>query len=172
MITEPALIPAALFAVVGAVWDVRTRRIPNWLVALLALAAAGATLGMDGWSALGSSAIHAAIALVVGMGLFALRAIGAGDAKFYSAAALAVDGRITWIDHSLASLHVRELSDGFIENYLDAEWPAISYCAGAFRIEAMGPQLFDAIIGDQFTVLGMPLLQVLGALRERGVLIA
>lgn len=90
MITEPALIPAALFAVVGAVWDVRTRRIPNWLVALLALAAAGATVGMDGWSALGSSAIHAAIALVVGMGLFALRAIGAGDAKFYSAAALAV----------------------------------------------------------------------------------
>lgn len=92
--------------------------------------------------------------------------------RLHSAAALAVDGRITWIDHSLASLHVRELSDAFLESYLEAEWPAISYCAGAFRIEAMGPQLFEAIIGDQFTVLGMPLLQVLGALRERGVLIA
>lgn len=88
----------------------------------------------------------------------------------HSAAALAVDGRITWIDHGLASLHVRELSGAFIESYLDAEWPEVGACVGVFRIEARGVQLFDRIIGDQFTVLGMPLLQVMGALRERGVL--
>lgn len=90
--------------------------------------------------------------------------------RLHSAAALAVDGRITWIDHGLATLHVRELSDSFIESYLDAEWPAVAGCVGVFRIEARGVQLFERIIGDQFTVLGMPLLAVLEALRERGAL--
>jgi septum formation protein len=90
--------------------------------------------------------------------------------RLHSAAALAAGGRITWLDHSLATLHVRELSDAFIENYLDAEWPAVAGCVGVFRIEARGVQLFERIIGDQFTVLGMPLLAVLEALRERGVL--
>ena len=90
--------------------------------------------------------------------------------RLHSAAALAVDGRITWIDHGLATLHVRDLSHGFIASYLDAEWPAVAGCVGVFRIEARGVQLFDRIIGDQFTVLGMPLLAVLEALRTRGVL--
>ncbi|WP_435419122.1 Maf family nucleotide pyrophosphatase [Parerythrobacter aurantius] len=90
--------------------------------------------------------------------------------RLHSAAALAVDGRITWIDHGLATLHVRELSDSFIESYLDAEWPEVAGCVGVFRIEARGVQLFERIIGDQFTVLGMPLLAVLEALRTRGVL--
>ena len=90
--------------------------------------------------------------------------------RLHSAAALAVDGRISWIDHGVAVLHVRDLSDSFIESYLDAEWPAVAACVGVFRIEGRGVQLFERIIGDQFTVLGMPLLAVLEALRERGVL--
>ena len=88
----------------------------------------------------------------------------------HSAAALARDGRIVWIGSDFARLSVRELSDEFIEAYLDAEWPAVSYCVGVFRIEGPGVQLFDRIAGDQFTVLGMPLLQVLSALRDEGVL--
>ncbi|RZV35673.1 MAG: septum formation protein Maf [Sphingomonadaceae bacterium] len=92
--------------------------------------------------------------------------------RLHSAAALAVDGRITWIDHGLASLIVRPLTDAFIEEYLDAEWPDVSACVGVFRIEGRGVQLFETIIGDQFTVLGMPLLAVLGALRDRGVVTA
>ena len=88
----------------------------------------------------------------------------------HSAAALADGGRIVWVGHDFARLRVRELSDDFIDAYLDAEWPAVSHCVGVFRIEGPGPQLFESIAGDQFTVLGMPLLQVLRALRERGVL--
>lgn len=90
--------------------------------------------------------------------------------ELHSAAALVRDDACVWSHSGLARLHVRDLSDDFIENYLKVEWPEISYCAGAFRIEAMGPQLFSAIEGDQFTVLGMPLLPVLEALREEGVL--
>ena len=66
----------------------------------------------------------------------------------------------------LTELKVRELSEDFITRYLAAEWPEVSQCVGVFRIEAMGVQLFESIEGDMFTVLGMPLLPVLGALRE------
>ena len=88
----------------------------------------------------------------------------------HSAAALAKDGQIVWVGSDFARLRVRELSDEFIEAYLDAEWPEVSYCVGVFRIEGPGVQLFESIMGDQFTVLGMPLLQVLAALREEGAL--
>lgn len=88
----------------------------------------------------------------------------------HSAAALAREGRIVWIGSDFARLAVRELSEDFIAAYLDAEWPAVAQCVGVFRIEGPGVQLFERISGDQFTVLGMPLLQVLEALREEGVL--
>ena len=85
--------------------------------------------------------------------------------ELVSAAALACNGAVTWRHADSALLHVRELSDSFIDAYLDAEWPAVAGCVGVFRIEAMGVQLFERIEGDQFTVLGMPLLPVLAALR-------
>ncbi len=88
----------------------------------------------------------------------------------HSAATIVVQNHIHWRCSAEARLHVRELSDAFIESYLDAEWPEVGYCVGVFRIEARGPQLFDRIEGDLFTVLGMPLLPVLGALRDLGEL--
>lgn len=88
----------------------------------------------------------------------------------HSAAALARDGRIDWVEGDFARLAVRELSEDFIAAYLDAEWPAVAACVGVFRIEAMGVQLFERISGDHFTVLGMPLFPVLAALRERGAI--
>jgi len=101
-----------------------------------------------------------------------LRAFSGQVMTLHSAAALARNGQILWVGSDFARLQVRELSEGFIAAYLDAEWPAVSYCVGVFRIEGPGVQLFDGIVGDQFTVLGMPLLQVLDALREEGALLA
>lgn len=92
--------------------------------------------------------------------------------ELHSAAVLVRDAGCLWSHASIARLHVRPLSDEFIEHYLSLEWPAIGHTVGAFRIEGPGVQLFEAIEGDQFTVLGMPLLPLLGALREEGVLIA
>ena len=89
-----------------------------------------------------------------------------------SAAALARGSEVVWSQADEARLHVRDLSDSFIEAYLDAEWPAVAGCVGVFRIEGLGAQLFSAIEGDQFTVLGMPLLPVLAALRAEAELAA
>lgn len=99
-----------------------------------------------------------------------LRAFSGKTMTLHSAAALARGGQIVWVGSDFARLHVRELSEEFIGAYLDAEWPEVSYCVGVFRIEGPGVQLFEGIVGDQFTVLGMPLLQVLEALRNEGVL--
>ena len=99
-----------------------------------------------------------------------LRFFSGRTMQLHSAAALALGGRIEWSHAAVATLHVRALSDAFIEAYLAAEWPEVSQCVGVFRIEALGPQLFESIEGDMFTVLGMPLLPVLGALREFGKL--
>jgi septum formation protein len=92
--------------------------------------------------------------------------------ELHSAAALARNGHTYWDHADCARLRVRHLSEAFIDGYLAAEWPAVSGCVGVFRIEALGVQLFDSIEGSHFTVLGMPLLPVLGALRARGVLVA
>jgi septum formation protein len=86
--------------------------------------------------------------------------------ELHSAAAIAVGGHLRWSHVARATLKVRELSDDFIERYLVAEWPEVGQCVGVFRIESLGVQLFESIEGDMFTVLGMPLLAVLGALRE------
>jgi len=88
----------------------------------------------------------------------------------HSAASLVRDGAVVWRHAALATLHVRPLSESFIESYLAAEWPAVGHCVGVFRIEGMGVQLFSAVEGDWFTILGMPLLPVLQALRELGEL--
>jgi len=90
--------------------------------------------------------------------------------QLHSAAAIVREGKVAWRHGALASLQVRPLSERFIEAYLDAEWPDVGQCVGVFRIEAMGVQLFSTIEGDWFTILGMPLLPVLGALRELGEL--
>ncbi len=67
-----------------------------------------------------------------------------------------------------AILKVRPLSDAFIDAYLDAEWPDVAYCVGVFRMEGRGATLFDAVEGSHFTILGLPLLPLLGALRDEG----
>lgn len=92
--------------------------------------------------------------------------------QLHSAAVLARDGEVVWRHGEVARLKVRPLSESFIADYLAAEWPEVGACVGVFRIEGRGVHLFEAIEGSQFTVLGMPLLPVLGALREAGVLVS
>lgn len=92
--------------------------------------------------------------------------------ELHSAAALVRGETCEWSHADCARLYVRDLSDDFIEHYLECEWPEISFTVGCFRIEAMGVQLFSRIEGDQFTVLGMPLLPLLDELREQGALVS
>jgi septum formation protein len=99
-----------------------------------------------------------------------LRRMSGGTHDLYSAAVIAENGHPVWRFVDRARLHVRTLSEAFIDSYLDLEWPAISGCVGCFRIEGPGVQLFSKTDGSQFTILGMPLLPVLDYCRTRGIL--
>ena len=97
-----------------------------------------------------------------------LRMMRGGSHRLVSAVVGARDGVPVWRHVDVAKLQVRDFSDAFLESYLDAEWPAISGCVGCFRIEGPGVQLFAKLEGSQFTILGMPLMPLLGWLRDIG----
>lgn len=99
-----------------------------------------------------------------------LRAFSGSTMVLTSAVALARGGKVDWSVCDSAELEVRQLSEAFIAEYLDLEWPDVGYCVGVFRLEGRGVQLFDSIEGSYFTVLGMPLLPLLRALRDRRVI--
>ena len=90
MTPDPALWPALAVAGVGALLDIKDRRLPNWLCAALAVAGAGGLAFSAGLEILAWAFVHAVLVLAIGMVLFRLGVIGGGDAKFYSAAACAV----------------------------------------------------------------------------------
>lgn len=99
-----------------------------------------------------------------------LRAFSGRTMLLSSAVALARQGAVDWSHAETARLTVRTLSDAFIQHYLDQEWPEVGYCVGVFRMEGRGVTLFEGVEGSHFTILGMPLIPLLGALRERGLM--
>lgn len=99
-----------------------------------------------------------------------LRLFSGRAMRLTSAVALSRGGRIEWSHCGESVLLVRNLSEDFIHTYLEAEWPAVGGCVGVFRMEGRGVTLFEAVEGDHFTILGMPLIPLLGALRERGLM--
>ena len=88
----------------------------------------------------------------------------------HSGAALARNGQIVWSGVDTATMRVRNFSEAFLDNYLAAEGEGLLACVGSYRLEGMGSQLFEAVEGDYFTVLGLPLWPVLAELRRAGVL--
>lgn len=99
-----------------------------------------------------------------------LRKLRGATHRQHSAAVICEAGRSVWRHVDSASLTMRDFSDGFLESYLDAEWPAIGGCAGGYRLEGPGAQLFARIEGSYFTVLGLPLLPLLDYLRVCGII--
>ena len=92
--------------------------------------------------------------------------------QLHSAFALLKDGRVLEEGVATATLTMRPMSPEFIALYAATVPDALTESVGGYRLEDVGAQLFERIEGDYFTVLGMPLLDVLGALRRAGALAA
>lgn len=90
--------------------------------------------------------------------------------RLHSGAALARNGVIVWSGADTAILTMRGFSDAFLDRYLATEGEALLAYVGSYRLEGMGSQLFGAVEGDYFTILGLPLWPVLAELRRAGVL--
>lgn len=88
--------------------------------------------------------------------------------RLNSGVVLVRDGREIWRHLSVADLLMRDFSDGFLEDYLDRCGPSVMKSVGCYQLEGIGIQLFESISGDYFTILGLPLLPLLGQLRLLG----
>jgi septum formation protein len=90
--------------------------------------------------------------------------------QLLSAAVVFEDGRPVWRHIGRADLVMRPFSDSFLESYLDREGDAVLESVGSYRIEDGGAQLFARISGDIYTIMGLPLLELLDFLRTREVI--
>jgi septum formation protein len=101
-----------------------------------------------------------------------LKALRGRTHELHAALALARDGSIIFEHREIARLTMRDFSDDFLEVYLAAAGSAVTASVGAYQIEANGIHLFDKIDGDQFTIMGLPLIPLLDFLRRDGCLAA
>ena len=87
-----------------------------------------------------------------------------------SAVSVAKNGAILWSAESQADMTMHTLSDTFITRYAQSAGDVLTQCVGAYAYEEHGAWLFEKVVGDYFTILGMPLPQLLHYLRtEQGV---
>ncbi|MDQ0396054.1 Maf family protein [Labrys monachus] len=87
----------------------------------------------------------------------------------HSAFAVARDGGVLASGVASAHLAMRDFSDAFLDAYLERAGEAILSSVGCYHLEGLGVTLFDAIDGDYFTILGLPLLALLADLRRNGL---
>ena len=98
-----------------------------------------------------------------------LLSLRGGEHKLHSGAVLVRDGERLWGCVESVTLSVRGFSERFLDDYLEREGEAVLGSAGAYRIEALGAQLFDRIEGSHFAILGLPLIPLLEELRQRSI---
>lgn len=98
-----------------------------------------------------------------------LRALRGRKHSLATAVCVCRAGARVWAHVESPQLTMRALSDEFIERYLDAAGDEVIGCVGGYRLEGLGAQLFESVMGDYFAVLGLPLLPLLAFLRQHGV---
>ena len=99
-----------------------------------------------------------------------LIALRGGTHQLHSAVCCVRDGRPVFHHVATAQMTMRRFSDDWLDWYMATAGDAVLASVGCYQVEGPGIQLFEAIDGDYFTIIGLPLLPLLAALREQGVL--
>jgi len=99
-----------------------------------------------------------------------LRAFSAKTHHLVTATAAMQGGDVLWSRVDVTAMRVRPLSEAFIQTYLDAIGDDAFASVGAYQLEGLGVRLLEAVEGDFFTILGLPLLALLDFLRQHGMI--
>ena len=99
-----------------------------------------------------------------------IRALSGQTHALHSAIAVALDGKVMFEAVAVARMTMRSLSETDIAAYQDAAGEAVTQSVGAYQLEGLGIHLFERLEGDHSTILGLPLLPLLGFLRSQHLL--
>ena len=99
-----------------------------------------------------------------------LKVLEGNEHIVYSASVVYINNRPEWRFIGSANMTMRNLSDDFILKYVEDNWDKIQHSVGGYEIESSGASLFSKIDGDYFSVLGIPILQLIDYLINRGVI--
>lgn len=97
-----------------------------------------------------------------------LRFLSGRTHRLFSAAVVFDAGMPVWRHVGMARLTMHSLGESFLRDYVARNWEEIRHTVGAYRIEGEGVRLFGRIEGDPFTIIGLPLIELLTWLRARG----
>lgn len=97
-----------------------------------------------------------------------IRALSGHTHRLHSAAVVCRAGEPLWRHVGTARLTMREVSDTYLDDYVTRNWQSIRHSVGAYKLEEEGVRLFSHIEGDHFTILGLPLIELLTWLAVRG----
>ena len=99
-----------------------------------------------------------------------LKTLEGNEHIVYSASVVYIDNKPEWRFIGSAKMTMRNLSHSFISKYVEENWTKIRHSVGGYEIESSGASLFSKVDGDYFSVLGIPLLQLIDYLINRGVI--
>lgn len=99
-----------------------------------------------------------------------LRQLRGKTHKLLSAAVLYENAEPVWRHVAEARLTMHDISDAYLDDYVQRSWDSIRHSVGCYKVEEEGVRLFSAITGDHFTILGLPLLPLLAYLGNRGMI--
>ena len=131
---------------------------------------AGSCSGADQTLSLGEHALHKPRDLAEAVAQ--LQRMAGRSHALHAAGALARDGGLVAEALGSATITLRPLSAGMIQRYLSAAGKEVLSSVGVYQVEGLGPHLFEAIEGDHFTIMGLPLIPLLARLRGLGLLAA
>lgn len=97
-----------------------------------------------------------------------LKELSGATHQLLSAVVVYADGKPLWRHVGVVRLSARRIGDAYIDDYVARNWDSIRHAVGCYKLEEEGVRLFRRIEGDYFTVLGLPLLELLGYLTLRG----